>query len=259
MAEKIRLSFLGTNGWYTDENGNSVCAVIETGRSYIVLDAGEGLRLLGKFATRREKRIDLYLSHFHLDHVIGLHTLPALARLGRIRIFGQPGTGKVIAQLVNHPFTASFAELRGLGLEVSVHELKEGRNKIPGADYAVVAAPLVHADPCFGYRFETKGKTIAYCTDTGACENIVKLARGADALITECGMLPGGKEDSEWPHLSPEKAARLAKRAICKKLFLTHFGAHLYRTKESRKGAERAARKIFGKSFAAKDGMEVGI
>ena len=137
---------------------------------------------------------------------------------------------------------------------MGVHELKHGRNRIKGADYSVVAAPLVHADPCWGYRFEAEGKSVAYCTDTGACRNIVELARGADALITECGLLPGMEGDSEWPHLAPETAASLAREAGCKRLFLSHFAAHLYKTMEGRKKAERAARKIFPRTFAARDG-----
>ncbi len=259
MTGKITLRFLGTNGWYTTETGDTVCAAIETPERIIVLDAGEGLRKLPELRFAAKKPVDLFLSHFHLDHVIGLHTLPKLAKLKRIRIFGQPGTARVISQLVAHPFTASLAELTGLGLKISVHELKNGKNRIPGADYTVIAAPLVHADPCFGYRFGLGGKSVAYCTDTGACENIVKLARGADALITECGLLPGQKADASWPHLSPESAARLAKKAGCKKLYLTHFAAHLYKTAKSRKLAERAAKKIFPSTFAAHDGLCIEI
>ena len=254
MQAKLKLSFLGTNGWYSTRTGDSVCAVLETPESIIVLDAGEGMRHLPDFAGRRRKSVHLFLSHFHLDHTFGLHLLPKLAALKRIEIYGQPGTRKVLARLLNHPFTAPPAELEGIGLEVGVHELKHGRNRIKGADYSVVAAPLVHADPCWGYRFEAEGKSVAYCTDTGACRNIVELARGADALITECGLLPGMEGDSEWPHLAPETAASLAREAGCKRLFLSHFAAHLYKTMEGRKKAERAARKIFPRTFAARDG-----
>lgn len=259
MAGKIRLSFMGTNGWYTTRTGNTISALLETPESHIVLDAGEGLGLLPGFAKGRGKRIDLFLSHFHLDHIFGLHLLPRLAALKRIRIFGQPGTIRILSGFVNHPFTASFSELEGIGLDVSVHELKVGINRIDGADYSVVAAPLVHADPCWGYRFEVGGKAVAYCTDTGACRNIVELSRGADALIAECGLPPGAASDPGWPHLSPESAAGLAKRAGCKKLFLTHFAAHHYPTMASRKKAEIAARKIFPAAYAAKDGMRTLI
>ena len=247
---------------YTFERSFAVI-VSPAGRSMLI-DAGEaawdsddGATLVAAYvrAVLGCARLDYaVLSHFHLDHTFGLHLLPKLAALKRIEIYGQPGTRKVLARLLNHPFTAPPAELEGIGLEVGVHELKHGRNRIKGADYSVVAAPLVHADPCWGYRFEAEGKSVAYCTDTGACRNIVELARGADALITECGLLPGMEGDSEWPHLAPETAASLAREAGCKRLFLSHFAAHLYKTMEGRKKAERAARKIFPRTFAARDG-----
>ena len=49
------------------------------------------------------------------------------------------------------------------------------------------------------------------------------------------------------------RAAEAAKQAGVKKLFLTHFSANLYETKEKRESAQTAARKIFPATFAAED------
>jgi len=259
----MKLRFLGTNGWYANpKTGNTTCALVEMEDRYIVLDAGDGFAWLSDYATDRKKPIDVFLSHFHIDHVAGLHTLPKIKEGVRMRIFVQPGGKRTLLRLLSHPYTASLSEQFA---KVSVHELAIGKNTISDrrGKYYVDIAPLVHADPCIGFRFALEGKKweegkiIAYCTDTGECENYLRLAKGADLLITECGMLPGGKTDPEWPHLSPETAAALAKKAGCKKLVLTHFAAHQYKNMKMRAAAQRAAARIFPKTIAAKDGMVV--
>lgn len=259
----LPLTFLGTNGWYATPLGNTVCALIETPTRYIVLDAGDGIHRLDRYATDPAKPIDLFLSHFHLDHTIGLHIQPKFRGLkNRLRIYGQPGTQKALDTLVAKPFTAPYSLLKTIGIEVSIHELKEGDNALDG--YSVRAAPLVHADPCWGFRFELPrgdgtAAIVSYCTDTGPCENLLSLSRGADALITECGLLPGQPSPPSWPHLNPQMAAEHALKAGCKALYLTHFAADKYDTPQKREEAAAAARAIFKDSFAASDGLRVGL
>ena len=262
-AQKLKLTFLGTNGWYATPLANTVCALIETPKRYIVLDAGDGIWRLDQHVTNPDKPIDLFLSHFHLDHTVGLHIQPKFRELkNKIRIFGQPGTRKALDTLVNHPFTAPYSMLKTIGIEVEIKELKEGENKID--EYSVRCAPLIHADPCWGFRFslprgDGTNLILSYCTDTGPCENMLRLSKDADILITECGLLPGQPCPPSWPHLNPEMAAEAAKTAGAKRLFLTHFAANLHDTKKKREESQAAARKIFAQSFAAMDEMSVDI
>jgi len=259
MGKKLRLIFLGTNGWFSTKAGLTVCALLETPERYIVLDAGEGLQHLGKYAKDLNKPVDLYLSHFHLDHTIGLHILPLFRYRKQFRIFVQKGGKKSLEGLLKHPYTATQKEL---WLKLSIHELHQGENDV-GGDYLVFAAPLKHADPCWGYRFEIgaekekRKKTVAYCTDTGPCPSFEKLAAGADALITECTLLPGMPSPAFWPHLSPDAAAKIARKAACRKLYLTHFDASRYPELKDRKKAQRAARKAFSNTVCATDGLSV--
>ncbi len=262
----LKLTFLGTNGWYPTATGSTVCALIETPDRYIVLDAGDGLSKLDKYATNQSKPVDLFLSHFHLDHTFGLHVQPKFSFRNEMRIFVQQGTKETLNRLIGHPYSAPFSILK---TKISVHELKEGKNTIEppdnvkGKPYSVHALPLVHADPCWGFRFElhdgNSQKTISYCTDTGPCDNIVKLSEGADLLITECSLLPGEPISQAWPHMNPETGAKLANEAGCKKLILTHFAAHKFDTHEKRIEAQKAAGAIFSNSISAMDGMEIEI
>ena len=95
-GEKLKLTFLGTNGWYATKEGNTICTLIETAERYIVLDAGDGIHRLDEFAKDENKPADIFLSHFHLDHIIGLHIQPKFHFKNKIRIFGQPGTKKIL-------------------------------------------------------------------------------------------------------------------------------------------------------------------
>ena len=70
----MKVTFLGTNGWYDTDTGNTLCILIESERAFIVLDAGNGIWKLDRSINDR-KPIYLFLSHFHLDHVIVLHVL----------------------------------------------------------------------------------------------------------------------------------------------------------------------------------------
>jgi len=84
------------------------------------------------------------------------------------------------------------------------------------------------------------------------------LARDADLLITECA-LKTGQSNEIWPHLNPQDAARIASEGNAKMLALVHFDASAYTTLDTRMEAEEAARKLFDKTFAATDDMEIEI
>jgi ribonuclease BN (tRNA processing enzyme) len=220
----------------------------------VVLDAGNGFYKLPLLMKRLGvSRADVFLSHLHLDHASGLLTLPLLERGMGIRIFVHKSYLSKLRRLVAHPYAPAPGELWA---KVTLHSLSTGENRVP---YGVCTLPLDHADPCFGYCFSLQGKKIAYCTDTGPCKNISRLASGADALITECTLLMGQRPNPGWPHMSPGLAAREAKKAGVKRLILTHFDASKYLSMAMRLRAQEAARRIFSKTIAAMDGMEIEV
>jgi ribonuclease BN (tRNA processing enzyme) len=256
----MRIIFLGTNGWFSTETGNTICTLVDAKERYIVFDAGDGIRRLSEFAPDKSKPLDLFISHFHLDHIIGLHQL---CRFGypKIRIFVQQGGKKIVESIVNSPFTDALENLPN----VEIEELAIGKNKISdglGA-YVVNAALLSHADSCIGFRIElqenAKKIAISHCLDSGSCDAILKLSAGADLLITECGNLPGEKNSPEWPHMGPEVAGKIAKKSKAKMLALTHFAAHKYPVLSDRKKAFDAAKIVFANTVCAIDCMVLKI
>jgi ribonuclease BN (tRNA processing enzyme) len=246
----MKVRFLGTNGWYSTDNGNTSCVLIESEKHYIVLDAGDGIHKLDKY-VQTEKPISLFLSHLHLDHTIGFHSFNKFKFKQTINIYGFTGTKEGL-QIFRHPYTIPFSDLP---FSVKIHDLKEGSHDTP---FPFTCKLLLHSDPSLGYRLELDNQIVTYCTDTGMCNSLIELAQNASLLITECSLLPGQK-DLEWPHLTPEDAAKAANQANAKQLVLTHFTASNYKTKKDRCKAEAAAKKIFKNTTCANDGLEVEL
>lgn len=247
----MRVIFTGTNGWFETATGNTLCVLLKTADYDIILDAGSGFFKLDSYIDG-SKPVYLLLSHFHMDHITGLHGLSKINCSKGLTIIGQPGTRDVIKMLVNKPFTVP---LEHLSYKTEILELPADHCRVPfGLEYL----PMTHADPCLGYRVTADGKSVAFCTDTGYCENAVKLGRNADLLITECAFRPGESNDA-WPHLNPETAARIALEAGASRLALAHFDAARYITSDDRKNAEIKARETFAPASAAYDLMEIEI
>jgi ribonuclease BN (tRNA processing enzyme) len=218
----MKVTFLGTNGWYDTETGRTTCLLVDTEECHIVLDAGSGFYKLDE-RIKDEKPIFVFLSHPHLDHISGLHTLNKFKFKQGIKIFGQPGTKELLDKIVNSPFTVPFGLLP---CKVEVEDVAEGMHETP---IRFECRFLIHSTPCFGYRFEVDGKVLSYCTDTGVCANAIELSREADMMITECSFKPG-EYSIVWPHLNPEDAVSMAINAKAKRLAFVHFDAAKYQT-----------------------------
>jgi ribonuclease BN (tRNA processing enzyme) len=106
------------------------------------------------------------------------------------------------------------------------------------ANGVTISAVLVqHAPvfPAFGFRIDTPSGSVAFSGDTGPCENVVQLARGADVLVHEVidvsviadrvAKMPNAEAivaHLTSSHSSPEAAGRAATAAGVKTLVLSH-------------------------------------
>ncbi|NQT30032.1 MAG: ribonuclease Z [Candidatus Saganbacteria bacterium] len=248
--DKIKIIFLGTNGWYDTATGNTICILIETANEYVVLDAGNGIYKLDQY-IKSNKPIYLFLSHFHLDHIIGLHILAKFRFPQGLNICIRKGSKKILKTIVNKDFTLA---LNKLPFKTRIIEIA-GRNKhLPFMENALV---LRHPVPCLGFRLRFGNKILAYVPDTGPCPNAAKLAKNANLLIAECAMKVGIQEEG-WPHLDPTTAAKIAKKAKADRLLLVHFDAAIYQTLKERNTAEKQAKRIHKNTRAVRDNyMEV--
>jgi len=225
--------------------------LLDAGPFYVVLDAGSGFSKLDRY-IEPDKPVFLFLSHFHLDHIVGLHTLVKFSFDRGLRVFGPEGTIDVLNTILNHPFSIPLSHLP-FSFEIS--ELPRNDQNFP---FDVQCFELVHTPLSVGYRFYLEEKVIAYCPDTGYCESALRLAEKADVLISECSFR-SGESLRNWPHLNPKDASTIAKQAKVGQLVLIHFDPTRYLSLDDREAAATDARKNFKNSIASKDGMEIEI
>ncbi len=251
MDNGNKIIFLGTNGWYDTDTGNTISILVDCRDYSIILDAGIGIYKLDKYIDF-SKPAFLFLSHFHLDHLYGLHILNKFSFKKGLTIFGQEGTKGILDIIVNTPFSMPMDKLP---YRTDVLEVPGETTALP---FYSEVLPMEHTSPTLGLRIIVDDKIITYCPDTGLCSNALSLARNADILIAECAYRPGEIHNS-WPHLNPESAASIAKESGAKNLFLVHFDASRYKDRESRVDAEKAAQKIFPAAIACFDGLTIGF
>lgn len=102
-----------------------------------------------------------------------------------------------------------------------------------------------------------KGLKVTYCTDSRPTDNIVEHAMEADLFICE-GMY--GEPDKlekakEYKHMTMYEAAKMARSAGVKEMWLTHYSPSFVRPEEFM----HEVKKIFPSSVAAKDGRSVDL
>ncbi len=252
----MKITFLGTNGWYSTPTGDTPCILIDAKDRYIILDAGNGIYKLDNY-IKEDKPISLFISHFHIDHTSGLHTLAKFNFKQGIDVYVGANRSKDFAALVNPPFTLGYMKkpenIKDLPTEIRLHELPE--EKVLNIPFKLEAIKLHHAYCNHGFKIQLEGKTIVYTGDCGFTGQAKKLAKDADLLICECSNKKTEEPDI-WGHLDPVQAGSLAKECGVKELILTHFGANSFTTLDERKWAQEEAKKIFSATTAATDGME---
>jgi ribonuclease BN (tRNA processing enzyme) len=100
----MKIYFLGTNGWYTSPTGDTPCILIDSKDQYVVFDAGNAIYKIDKY-IKEDKPVSLFLIHFHIDHISGLHMLVKFKFKRGIDIYFARGRKKDFNLFVNPPYT----------------------------------------------------------------------------------------------------------------------------------------------------------
>lgn len=245
--------------------GNTSCVEVRCGERVLIFDAGSGLRPLGELlAAEGCTGLDLFLSHSHVDHVLGLPFFSFAHCPGnRLRIWsghrgGEAGaTEGAVRHLMSSPLFPVPPEV--FGADVSYRDFKAGDELRPAPEVSLRTAALRHPDGAIGYRLEYGGRSLCYVTDTehepGAPdENVLALVEGADAMIYDAMFtdeeLPRHRG---WGHSTWEEGARLCRAAGVKTYVVFHHAPD--RDDEALDRIGEAARKLFPGSLVAREGM----
>jgi len=246
----MKITFLGTNGWYDTPTGNTICTLVETKKYNLVLDAGNGIYKLENYFNP-QKPVLLFISHPHIDHIEGLHILCKFRKMISLDIYCYEKYYKDIFNFANQPFTVPLEKIKVQ--PTKLHGLTLGKHQLP---FPMTVKLLTHSADSIGYRLEIDGKIVSYCADTSICTNDRLLAQNSDLLIHECSYTKE-KNDGGWGHASPEETAKMALENNVRQLILTHFAADEFVTKKQKKAAGIAASKIFKNTLVAFDDKSI--
>jgi ribonuclease BN (tRNA processing enzyme) len=250
----VRAKLLGSGGWLPTGRRETACLFLRDDGHALVLDAGTGLRRLVTDPSLLDgvERVSVVLTHFHLDHVAGLASAPALAERevdvwAPARLLGHGSARSLLERLLGPPFLAGRPELLQSWLP-DVRELGPAQ-QIGSFEVATRVQPQ-HPGSSVAIRVDD---TLALCTDTAYDAENVQFARGVGVLLHEA--FHRGEETDDQTHSAAGEAARVAAAAEVERLVLVHVKP----TETDDDALLDGARTAFPAAVVATDGLELPV
>jgi phosphoribosyl 1,2-cyclic phosphodiesterase len=213
--------------------GNTSCVEVRSGDDIIILDAGTGLRALGRSLLAEFKNqplnLTLLLTHTHWDHIQGLPFFaPIYDPRCRLRILGGRGARKglvnaLTGQMESTYFPVPFARLPS---NIEIEELKDFNLNI--GPVCVRAQRANHPGLCVGYRLFSPEGLVAFFPDAeprqgGEAREMIEFLRDVDVLILDSQYDSAEyKKHIGWGHGCVDDSVALAVQAGVKRLCLFH-------------------------------------
>lgn len=238
----LRVTFLGTGAPRPSLERYGPSILVEADDERFLVDAGWGLRERLFQVQAFELFVGLqnvFLTHLHYDHTIGLADLWLTGWLyGRrmpLRVHGPPGTASMMEHLEKaFQWDIDYRTKVGVpaaGARIEAKEIPSGvvfeRNGLKITAFEVGHMPidlstreLLDFDGAtYGYRVDYQGRSVVFSGDTRPSDELVRHARGADVLVHEV-QVPSLQETAEAKlanvslsvHSEPEQVARIFAR-----------------------------------------------
>lgn len=243
--------------------GNTSCVEIRPkGASPIIIDAGTGIRRLGKTLMQGEFGdgrgvAHLLISHTHWDHIQGLPFFSPLYQDGnQLHLFARQRDDTHLRAVFESQTEDPYfpVPLSALKADIRFHELVEGQRFDIGSA-RVSCTRLNHPWIAIAYRIDVDGASVVYASDTAPFtdillehefiakppvlgepldpadaaklhamrEGLIKLAQGTDLLIYDTQFTRDEyRSRPHWGHSTPDDAIEIARAARVKTLALYH-------------------------------------
>jgi ribonuclease BN (tRNA processing enzyme) len=192
---------------------------VREGKTNLLVDCGTGVLSNLQKVIALEKVDAIVISHLHADHFYDLipyrYALMRLTLKVRPALYLPPGGKKALLKTVS-VFDKS-PEFFSNYFDVEEYDPKAG---IKVGNLSIEFAPVKHYIPAYAMAISGK-KRLVYSADSGLCDELAAIARGADLFLCEAARC--SRDDGEWGHMLASDAVKLAKSAKSKRLVLTHF------------------------------------
>ena len=197
-----------------------------------MVDCGSGARNAAiKLLNDGVKELDIFYSHFHLDHICGLPFFcPVLGASANLKcqspILDENFTLQTAADKFISPpvFPVTIAEFPSL----SISDFNVGAKFSPIPRLEIETIQLHHPGGCCGYKFSYRGKSICIIADHehGNAEidaEVQRFVSGADIMVYD-GMYSDDEYEKfkGWGHSTWQEGLQLAKQVNVKLPIITH-------------------------------------
>ncbi len=247
-----KVIILGTsNAIPTLEHENTHMAVVGAEKTVLVDCGSNPIVRLEQAGIQLDQITDVILTHFHPDHISGMPLLLMDMWLaGRRKPLSLHGLDYTLDRLEDLMGFFGWKNWPGFFPVDFDHVPSEEMALIlDSRDFRVYGSPVHHLLPTIGLRFEFDHSqhVMAYSCDTEPCEQVVRLAAGADVLMHEAAGAGRG-------HSSPEQAGTIAAQAEVGRLLLIHYPTGKYAGGDP---VAEASRSYQGEVGLAQDFMEL--
>lgn len=192
----------------------------------VILDAGSGLPRLARSLEPGYERIDIFLTHLHMDHIQGLGFFSALRDPDvETHIWGPISTTLSLAERLGRYLSPPLFPVRLRDLRNNhVHDVGPGSFDLGGLH--VRTDLICHPGSTLGYRIEENGRSLVYMPDHEVAlghrrfpgdpkwTSGFSLAQGADVLVHDAQYTEVTYADRVgWGHSTLEQLLGFAQQA----------------------------------------------
>jgi len=178
---------LGTGGYFPSQGRQTMAFLVRSPGAALLLDAGSGVARLADEAVQHHldgvERLEVLLTHYHLDHVVGLSFLPGVLgeRSARVHAPVPPlvaaGT-EALDRLLAPPLFPVPLHRWPIAVEVAPYSA----SRLEIGPFALSLRAQKHPGGSVGVRI---GDRLAYVTDTVLDLATIDFVRGVDTLLHE--------------------------------------------------------------------------
>jgi ribonuclease BN (tRNA processing enzyme) len=219
----VRITVLGCSGSVTGpDSPASGYLLTAPDTPPLVIDFGGGvLGALQRYADPND--VQVLLSHLHADHCLDLPGLFVWRRYGPT-----PAPARGVMYGPANTWARLGAASSPEGGEIDdFSDIFDVRPWVDGeavniGSLNVLPRLVCHPTESYGMRFtDPSGASFVYSGDTGVCDALVELARGADVFLCEASWTHSPDRPPKL-HLSGTEAGQMAAAAGVSELLLTH-------------------------------------